>query len=306
MVPQGETMLQLEATDTNCRESATPFQTRRASRALGLEVIGLDLSRPLDDETIAALRRALADHGVLLFRNQKITPQQHVDFSRRFGELEHHVLKDYLMAGHPELYVISNVKKDGKAVGRAGAGQYWHSDLSYVEKPALGSIMYAIEIPETGGDTLFANMFAAYESLSAPIQQLLSGLKAVHDFAYTQATQIAGKGRTRPASAEELAKVPPVEHPVIRAHPENGRKALYANQGMTTHISGLQPMESSAILQMLFAHSTRPEFVYRHSWRVGDVVFWDNRSTMHCAVDDYSDDERRLMVRTTIKGDRPC
>lgn len=281
------------------------FEMRPASKALGTEIVGLDLSRPVDDDTIAFLRNALAENCLLLFRNQKLTPEQHIAFSRKFGELEHHLLKDYLMAGHPELYVISNIREDGKSIGRAGAGQYWHSDLSYVAEPSLGSIMYAIEIPPIGGDTMFANMYKGYETLSEPMKHLLDGLKAEHDFAYTQATQIASKSYTRPASADELAKVPPVQHPVVRTHPESKRKALYVNPGMTTRIVDLAPDESRAVLDFLYAHSTKPQFVYRHRWQIGDVVFWDNRSSMHCAIDDYEEHDRRHMVRTTIKGDRP-
>lgn len=286
-------------------QALASFSMRPVSRALGMEIVGLDLSRPTDDEVIAALRKALAENCVLLFRNQKLTPDQHIAFSRRFGELEHHMLKDFLMEGYPELYVLSNIKSGSKPIGRAGAGQYWHTDLCYTAEPSMGSVMYAIEVPQTGGDTMFANMYAAYETLSEPMKRLLAGLKAVHDFAYTQATQIAGRGYTRPATPEELAKVPPVEHPVVRIHPDSKRKALYVNPGMTTHIVGLKPAESRAILDLLFAHSTRPEFVYRHRWQTGDVVFWDNRSSMHCAIDDYNENDRRHMVRTTIRGDRP-
>ena len=280
------------------------FEMKAASKALGIEVIGLDLSRPVDDASIAQLRDALSENCLLLFRNQKLTPEQHIAFSRRFGELQPHILKDFNMGSHPELFVVSNIKNDGKPIGRAGAGQYWHSDVSYVSEPSLGSVMYAIEVPPTGGDTMFANMYKAYETLSEPVRRFLEGLEAEHDFAHSQTTQIASKGYTRTASAEEIAKVPPVLHPVIRTHPESKRNALYVNLGFTTRIVGLAPDESRVVLDFLFAHSTKPQFVYRHQWRVGDVVFWDNRSAMHCAIDDYGPNDRRHMVRTTIKGDR--
>lgn len=286
------------------RASGRQFGIRPASRALGAEVVGFDLgSSNVDDDVIAEFRRALAENCILLMRDQKITPDQHVSFSRRFGELEHHVLNDYLLPGHPEIYIISNVKENEKPVGRAGAGQYWHTDLSYVKCPSLGSLMYAVEVPETGGDTMFANMYKAYDALSEPMKRFLSGLKGVHDFAYTQATYIAPAGRTKPASPEQLAKTPPVEHPLVRTHPETGRKSLYVSPGMMTHIAGLAPAEGRAILGFLFEHVTRPEFVYRHRWQVGDLVFWDNRAAIHCAVDDYGPEDRRLMYRTTIKGD---
>lgn len=290
---------------TSSAQTKSSFSVRPASRALGAEIVGLDLAMPMDDGCIAALRSLLAENCLLLFRNQKVTPDQHIAFSRRFGILEHHVMKDFLQEGYPELYVLSNITKDGKTIGRAGAGQYWHSDLSYSSEPSMGSVMYAIEIPECGGDTMFANMYKAYDALSDPLKRMLDELRAVHDFAYTQATQIAGKGYTRPATAEELAKVPPVEHPVVRTHPDSRRKALYVNPGMTTHIVGLKPAESRAILDLLFAISIQPQFIYRHRWQLGDVVFWDNRNSMHCAVDDYASNDRRHMVRTTIRGERP-
>lgn len=280
-------------------------EMRPASKALGIEVTNLDLSKPVDSDTVTRLRNALADNCLLLFRDQKLTPEQHIAFSRNFGELQPHILKDFNMGGHPELFVVSNIRSDGKPIGRAGAGQYWHTDLSYVAEPSLGSIMYAIEVPAVGGDTMFANMYKAYETLSEPMKQFLEGLQAEHDFAHSQITHIASKGYTRTATADEIASVPPVPHPVVRVHPECKRKALYVNTGFTTRIAGLAPDESRAVLDFLYAHSTKPQFVYRHQWRVGDVVFWDNRSAMHCAIDDYGEQDRRHMVRTTIKG-HPC
>ncbi|MEQ8195964.1 MAG: TauD/TfdA family dioxygenase [Rhodospirillales bacterium] len=273
--------------------------------ALGADVSGVDLSKPVNDADIAALHRALGEHCVLVFHGQTPTPASLVDFSRKFGPLEHHVLQDYLLPGFPEIYVISNVKEDGKPVGRAGAGQYWHSDLSYVKEPSLGSIMAAVEVPEGKGDTLFANMYEAYEALSEPMKAYLGNVHAVHDFAYTQRTQIAGKGYTEPATAEQLAKTPPVSHPAVRTHPDSGRKALYVNPGMTSHLDGVPPEESRAVLDFLYDHAISPAFVYRHRWQPGDVVFWDNRCSMHCATDDYGAEDRRLMWRTTVKGDAP-
>lgn len=280
------------------------LDSRPVSKALGVEVRGLDLSQPIAAEAIARLRALLADNCLLLFRGQKLTPEQHIAFSRNFGELQPHILKDFNQDGYPELFVVSNIRQDGKPIGRAGAGQYWHTDVSYKEEPALGSIMYAIEVPATGGDTMFANMYSAFETLSPPMRNFLEGLEAEHDFAHSQYAHIAKKQYTRTASNAEMASVPPVRHPVVRLHPESGRPALYVNGGFTTRILGLEPEESQVLLDFLFAHSTRPEFVYRHRWHVGDVVFWDNRSLMHFAVDDYGPEDRRHMVRTTIKGDK--
>ena len=284
---------------------AGQLSIRPLGGALGAEIGGIDLSKPVDETEIAHVRRALGEHCVLIFRGQALTPEQHVSFSRKFGALESHVLQDYLLPGFPEIYVISNVTEGGKPVGRAGAGQYWHTDLAYMKEPSLGSIMAAIEVPEGRGDTLFANMYKAYDALSAPMKTYLRSLRAVHDFAYTQRTQIAGKGYTKPASAEQLAKTPPVSHPAVRTHPESNRFALYVNPGMTTHLEGVPPEESRAVLDYLFEHAVKPEFVYRHRWQPGDVVFWDNRCSMHCAIDDYGAEDRRLMWRTTVKGDAP-
>ncbi len=283
------------------RNSAGP-EFRPASRAIGAEVLGWDIAQPADDETIGLFRQALDENCVLLFRDQELTPEQQVAFSRRFGELEHHVLSDYTLSEMPEIYVISNVKKDGQPVGRAGAGQYWHTDLSYCKNPSMGSLLYAIEIPATGGDTMFSNMYKAYDALSAPMKTLFADMRAVHDFAHTQRTHIAPAGLTKPASAELLAKTPPVEQPLVRTHPVTGRKSLYVSPGMMTAIVGVAPHEGRAIIDFLVEHTTRPEFVYRHQWRQGDLVFWDNWASMHNAVSDYGPDDRRLMHRTTIKG----
>ena len=193
------------------------------------------------------------------------------------------------------------MKKKGRDVGRAGAGQYWHTDMSYTTNPAFGSMLYAIEIPATGGDTMFSNMYKAYEALSAPLKDLFEGMSTIHDFAHTQRTHIAPAGLTKPASAELLAMTPPVAQPLVRTHPVTGRKSLYVSPGMMTEIVGLAPHESRAIIDFLVSHTTRPEFVYRHQWRQGDMVFWDNWASMHCAVADYGPDDRRLMHRTTIK-----
>jgi len=286
------------------RNSAA-IEIRPASRAVGAEVVDWDLARPADDDAIDAFRQALAENCFLLFRDQKLTPEQQVAFSRCFGVLEHHVLNDYNLADIPEIYVISNVKKDGKPVGRAGAGQYWHRDLSYTKNPSFGSLLYAIEIPETGGDNMFSNMYKAYEALSEPLKALFEDMRAVHDFAHTQRTHIAPAGLTKPASAEQLAKTPPVEQPLVRTHPDTGRKSLYVSPSMMTGIVGLAPHESRAIIDFLAEHTTRPEFVYRHQWRKGDLVFWDNWASMLCAVSDYGPEDRRLMHRTTICGTSP-
>jgi len=276
------------------------FTVNRLSPVIGAEVLGIDLSLQISDQQFSKLRQAWLDaNGVLVIRNQKLTPDQHIAFSRRFGELETHVLADYLLPGYPTIYRVSNKMQDGKPLGRANAGTYWHSDLSYMCNPAMASLLYAIEIPPVGGDTMFANMYTAYDTLSLTMQGIISNLRATHDFAYAARGVFAGER----LSGERLAKVPAVDHPVVRTHPDTGRKALYVNPGFTAHIVGLEPEESSGLLQFLNRHSTRSEYIYRHRWHVRDLVIWDNRCTMHYAINDYEGVGERYMHRTTVLGD---
>lgn len=267
----------------------------------GAEVDGVDLRTGLSDQDFAAIRQAWLDHdGVLVIRGQKLTPEQHIAFSRRFGPLfgEQEQLQDtvkkYLLPGYPAIYRVSNKVEGDKPLGRARAGTYWHSDVSFRKRPAMASILYGIEIPPVGGDTLFANMYAAWRALSPGLQRKLRGLHAVHDFAvaapvsYTPDVIEHGDfdGRNR------------YRHPVVITHPETGRQALFVNPGFTSHIDGFEKSESDALLEFLYRHATRPEFVYRHRWRPNDLLIWDNRCLMHYAVADYSAD--RYLHRTTV------
>jgi taurine dioxygenase len=273
----------------------------RLSPILGAEVLGANLAEPMADTRFSELRQAWLDaNGVLVIRDQDLTPDQHIAFSRRFGELETHVLADYLLPGYPTIYRVSNKTKDGKPLGRAKAGTYWHSDLSYMRNPAMASLLYAIEIPPLGGDTMFANMYAAYDTLSPKMREIVSNLHATHDFSYAARGVFSGER----VSEERLAMAPAVEHPVVRTHPESGRKALYVNPGFTAQIAGLEPLESTALLEFLNRHSTQPKNVYRHRWQARDLVLWDNRCTMHHAIDDYESVGERYMHRTTVLGDK--
>jgi taurine dioxygenase len=278
---------------------------RALSKALGAEVTGVDLTRPLPPEQVAALQRALGEHGILLFRGADLTPEQHIAFSRHFGPLETHVVGEFNLANHPEIFIVSNVKDEGKLKGAVYAGQYWHSDLSYMPKPSLGSLLLCKEMPEIGGDTMWANMYLAYDTLSEPMKQFLGGLKAIHDYSHAYDTYFSHLKERPPLTAEQRAKTPPVEQPMVRTHPVTGRKALYVNPGFTRAIVGMPKDESQPILELLFRHSTRPEFIYRHKWRVHDMIFWDNRCTMHYALADYDFSVRRHMHRTTVAGDVP-
>ena len=271
----------------------------KISPTIGAVVSGVDLSQPLDNETFNDLYEAFNRHSVLLLPDQKLSPDQHVAFSRRFGELEEHVLREDLLEGHPEIYILSNKYKDGVRVGRANAGWYWHTDLSYQTNPSKASFMHALEIPSIGGDTSFVSTAAAYAALSEPMTQMLAGLTAEHSF--RNGYEKFSKRWADPISEEAFAARPPVVHPVIRTHPETGRKSIYVNEGFTTRIMELTHEESEALLAFLYKHCTRPEFMYRHRWSGNDFVMWDNRVTMHHALGDY--DEDRYMHRTTISGD---
>jgi taurine dioxygenase len=278
---------------------------RPLSAACGAEVTGLDLARPLGETAVNEIHRALAENGCLLFRDADLTPDQHIAFSRQFGPLESHVVGEFNLPEHPEIFVVSNVREEGKLKGAVYAGQYWHSDLSYMERPSLGSLLLCHEMPAVGGDTMWASTYAAYENLSQPMQRLLGGLEAVHDYSHAYDTYFAKTKERPPLTAEQRAKTPPVTHPAIRTHPVTKRKALYVNPGFTVGFVGMPEEESQPILDFLFRHSTRPEFVYRHRWRVHDLMFWDNRCTMHYALSDYDFSVRRHMHRTTLAGDVP-
>jgi taurine dioxygenase len=280
------------------------FEIRAFESAFGAEVIGLDLSRPLIAEDFARIHRAHLDHHVLVFREQRITPAQQIEFSRRFGPLQIHVLHQFALAGHPEVLIVSNIMENGKPIGLGDAGHFWHSDLSYKEKPSLGSLLHAQELPPEGGDTLFADMHTAYDALPAHLRDAIGGLHAEHTYLARYA-ELQKRSPWRPnLSAEQIAAVKPVVHPVVRTHPETGRKALFVSEHFTTRIVGLPDHESRALLDELFAHSVKPDFVYRHVWAEHDMVFWDNRSLMHLAAG-TPDHLRRKLYRTTIEGDTP-
>jgi len=285
--------------------ATTMLSIRRLSPAAAAEACGIDLTRPLGRALVQELHRALAENCLLVFRDAQITPEQHIEFSRQFGELETHVLDQFTMPGHPEILLVSNVKEDGKFKGAVYAGQYWHSDVSYMAKPPMGSLLLCREMPEIGGDTMWSNMYLAYETLSEPMQKFLGSNKAIHHYSNAYEKFLSKHSDRPPLTPEQRASTPPVTHPMVRTHPVTGRKALYVNPGFTSGIEGMPADESQPILDFLFQHSTRPEFVYRHKWRVNDIVFWDNRCTMHYALADYDFSVRRHMHRTTVVGELP-
>jgi taurine dioxygenase len=297
--------MNLAANRATAHSGASPrFEIRRFDAPLGAEVVGLDISRGLSNAEFDQIHRAHLDHHVLVFRDQRITPQQQIDFSRRFGPLQIHVLRQFQLAGYPEILVVSNILDNGKPIGLGDAGYYWHSDLSYKEHPSLGSMLHAQELPEEGGDTLFANMHRAWETLPEPLKRAVEGRRAEHSY-LAKYEALRARSPWRPKlSDEQIAEVKPVEHPIVRTHPETGRKALFVSEHFTTRIVGLPEDESRELLAQLFEHSVKPEHLYRHRWQARDMVFWDNRSLMHLAAG-CPDHMRRRMNRTTIEGDVP-
>jgi taurine dioxygenase len=280
------------------------FEVRRFDAPVGAEIIGLDLSQPLNDTDFARIHRAHLDHHVVVFRDQRITPEQHIAFSRRFGPLQIHVLKQFLLADHPEILIVSNIKEDGVPIGLGDAGRLWHSDLSYKDTPSLGSLLHAQELPSEGGDTLFADMHLAYDTLPDALKHRIEGLRAEHSY-LSKYGDFQKKADWRPTlSADQVAEVKAVVHPVVRTHPETGRKALFVSENFTTRIVDVGEDESRELLAQLYAHSVRPEHIYRHSWKPYDIVFWDNRSLLHLAAG-CPDHLRRKMYRTTVQGDVP-
>jgi taurine dioxygenase len=276
-----------------------PMHVRRLSYGLAAEITGIDLRQPLDDTTVRAVRQAWLDNNVLVLPNQDITPEQQIRFSRYLGPVEDYPLTHYRLKGHPEIFLLTNQPIEGKPSETRNAGRHWHSDLSFTAKPALGSILRCIEIPDVGGTTLFANQYLAYDTLSPKFQALLDDLWAVHElFSKTKDLKNLDQGQVRDLKKQN----PRIAQPVVRVHPETGRKALYVSVAVTTQIVGMNPEESDAILEFLFAHQTQSHFTYRHTWRPHDIVMWDNRCTLHMAVPDHNHSQPRVMYRTTISG----
>ena len=296
--------MSLTLSDTRPASASRQVRIRAFDAPLGAEVLGLDLGRPLADAEFSRIHRAHLDHHVLVFRDQRITPEQQIAFSRRFGPLQIHVLHQFLLKGHPEILIVSNVVANGVPTGLGDAGHYWHSDLSYKERPSLGSMLHAQTLPAEGGDTLFANMHLAWDTLPYDLRTAVEGRQAEHSY-LAKYEALRERSPWRPKlSDEQVAQVRPVVHPIVRTHPETGRKALFVSEHFTTAVVGLPADESDELLRRLFEHSVRPAHLYRHVWQPHDMVFWDNRSLMHLAAG-CPDDLPRRLFRTTIEGDAP-
>lgn len=280
------------------KKPAAAVSVRLMGTFLGAEITGIDLTKPLDSEIVAAIAQAHVEHGVVVLPNQEISPEDLMRFGRYFGELSVHPFSTSSDAA-PELIVYDN--KEGNPPVDT---DIWHSDETFRECPAMGTMLCSKIIPDRGGDTTFASMTAIYEGLSDRMQSVISGLEAVHDFLPFKATfPDTREGREKLHYFEE--KYRPATHPIVRVHPVNGKKAIYVNPEFTTHIKGMEKDESRTILDLLFRKTLRQEYHYRHRWQPNMVVFWDNRSTQHSAQHDYYP-HRRLMERVTIRGDRPA
>jgi taurine dioxygenase len=266
----------------------------------GAEVIGLDFTRPIDDETRAALIRAFAAHHVLVMRDQRFTPEQFKAAAQTFGTLQQHDKKEHHVPGHPDVYYVSNDEiVDGK---RIIAGETFHTDHSNHPRPPKATMLYAVELPSRGGDTQYVNMHDAYDELPAATRRRVDGLKAVH--VYQSKYSPRSLGRLAADSRRELP--PPGIHPLVRTHPENGRKTLYLNPVRIESIVGMEDTEALALIDGLMRHATQTRYEYRHRWRPGDWVIWDNRSVMHQANPDYDMRERRYLYRLMLQGEVPA
>ncbi len=278
------------------------MQIEPLSKHVGAEIKGIDVAADLPDDVFEKIEDAYNRYSVLVFRGQRLTAAQQIAFARRFGELEISPRTQFALPGHPEVLVLSNIIENGKPIGNADAGRTWHTDMSYTRTPPRGSVLYAIEIPaENGrvlGDTVFSSAAAAFESLPADRQASLLGLRAIH--------RGSAKKYAPGSKLGDLVKdIPDVEHPVIRTHAVTGRKAIYVREGECVGICGMPDAQSLPLIKELGDMVTRPEFCYRHNWRLGDLLMWDNSMTQHLAISDYQLPLRRLMHRVTVNGTVP-
>jgi len=273
------------------------LKIRPLQKTFGAEISGLDLSKPLDPQIINEVKALWHQYGLLLFRGQAMDEAEIVSFSKQLGDLEIHIRKEFLSQMSPEILYISNMTKEGKPVGILADSEVgWHYDQIYLPRPAVGSFLFSVKLPSSGGETSFSDMSAVYEALPQSIENVIDGKKALQSYEAFNALYSV------PTSSEQKKKTPDIEHPIVRVHPYSGKKALYICPGMTTQIIGLDKSTSDDLLQELFAWSIKPEFVYSHVWQLGDGLLWDNACTMH-RREPFDPNQERLMKRTTILPD---
>jgi taurine dioxygenase len=278
------------------------LETRPLHPLFGVEILNCRVGPELGDETFAALRHQFEQHSLVLLRNQDLLPKDQESFTRRFRELEYHVLKEHTIPEHPGVMVLTNAIEGGKPQGAHKIGWHWHTDLTYYPRPCDMTMLLGVEIPPEGGDTLFCSLTSAYEALPEAERQRLDAMRAVHSYNYMRSIKYPN---AEPLSTEQLDRVKDVQHPLIRQHPVTGRRALYVSEYIIKNIVGMSVPESQAFMAELVTHATDDRFVYRHRWQKGDLVFWDNRATMHKATpyDDVA--YRRRMHRSMTAGDVP-
>jgi taurine dioxygenase len=276
------------------------MKTKPLCPGFGLETSAVDVSRPLSTGEFAELEQTFFGGQVLVLREQALTPAQYVAFARRFGPPEPHVIDQFHHPEDPNILILSNRTKDGQPVGLADAGTYFHTDYSYLQVPARATMLYSIEVPKAGGNTLFANQYAAYDDLPDAIKRRIDGLVGIHHYGNRKVADEMSRVAASPLTAEQKAKMPLITHPLVRPHPVTGRKALYAVSGSSYGIAGMPEDEAVALLDELAAHATQPKLVYSLSYRAGDVVIWDNASLLHSATLTDPDDPRTLW-RITVK-----
>jgi taurine dioxygenase len=276
------------------------LQTKPLSPGFGLETSDVDTAKPLSDAAFEDIERTFFQGQLLVLRAQSLTPAQYVAFARRFGPPEPHVIDQFHHPADPDILILSNRKNDGQPVGLADAGTYFHTDYSYLQVPARATMLYSIEVPKSGGDTLFANQYAAYDGLSDAMKQEIESLVAIHHYGNRKEMNDASRIAASPLTPEQKAKMPLITHPLVREHPVTGRKALYAVSGSSYGIVGMPEVEAVALLDELAAHATQPEYVLSYAYRVGDIVIWDNASLLHSATLTDPNDPRTLW-RITIK-----
>ena len=273
--------------------TTTSLDIRRVSPTIGAEIRGIDISQPLSEDTIAAIRAAWLEHLVVFFPDQHLTPDQQVAFAERFGEVtEGHPVEPSL-EGYKQVLPIDSLKD---------RTNFWHTDVTFMSRPPTGSLLYAVTLPEVGGDTMWSNTRAAYDALAEPLQRLCDGLVGIH-YDPSYAEEIAN-GAGQEWEGRQVTKLWPVEHPLVRVHPETGRKNLFVNPNFTVAIKDMYGLQGSGLLRMLYDHMTQYEFICRYRWEAGTLGFWDNRATMHYGIYDYGA-ERRVMHRVTLRGERP-
>ncbi|MBL6599089.1 MAG: TauD/TfdA family dioxygenase [Alphaproteobacteria bacterium] len=275
------------------------IEARPLGYALGGEILGVDMRDPLDADTVAAIRRAWHAHHVIVLRDQNASPDDILRFARGFGDLDDHAQTPfYRKDGYPELLEITTKPKDGKPSETRNVGRNWHSDYAYTPRPAAASMLYCVEKPPIGGDTMFCNMARAYETLSDTMRGIVDGLHSVYDISL-----VAGFYERDPAEVAETKRLnPPIAHPAVKVHPESGTRALYVSERVA-YFHGMTAAESRPLIDFLCEHATGPENVYRHVWRPGDLVCWDNRTTMHVALTDFDQNQPRHMLRATVVGE---